>query len=129
MPPPYLMPPPYMGAMPPPFPFDAGMLPPGMPAAGGRAQRARFAAAAAGGKQYVPRDPDADAKWNHDMYQEGPPPRRGQRTRLAAAGATMGLASRGSAPSLTKLRVTNLHHDVSEQDINELFSTVGPLVR
>mmetsp|Transcript_23927 Transcript_23927/g.52365 ORF Transcript_23927/g.52365 Transcript_23927/m.52365 type:complete len:348 (+) Transcript_23927:151-1194(+) len=62
------------------------------------------------------RDPDLDDKWAHDMFDfnERGAPRR-PRERVPAIG--------------TDLIVNNLAHEVSEQDIEELFGSIGPLVR
>ncbi|KAG2433361.1 hypothetical protein HXX76_008423 [Chlamydomonas incerta] len=52
-----------------------------------------------------------DSKWQHDMYEDhAPAPRR---------------APMAQAATSTKLIIRNLHHDVSADDVLELFSTCG----
>lgn len=52
-----------------------------------------------------------DGRWQHDLYSEGPS--RPSRAAPRADGA--------------KLLISNLDYNVSDDDIRELFSTVGPL--
>ena len=61
-------------------------------------------------------DPDAIDKWENDMYNP----------------VDMGLPKRGKLagpPSVpnTRLKISNLHYNVSEKDIRELFESVGTL--
>ncbi|KAL4423419.1 hypothetical protein ABPG77_009997 [Micractinium sp. CCAP 211/92] len=66
---------------------------------------------------------DGDAKWGHDKYT-GPP--RG------AAGGRGPRGPRGPkdpTPLGTKLYISNLHYNVTDADIKELFETCGALVK
>jgi len=104
---PFGMAPPF--GMPPPFAFPPmGTFPEmGAPSTrqGGRG--------AGPGKKYVQRDPDRDSKWVHDMHDptEDLPKRRNTNT--------------VTAPPGTKLQISNLHYNVSDQDIKELSPQWG----
>ncbi|PSC75467.1 THO complex subunit 4A-like isoform X1 [Micractinium conductrix] len=66
---------------------------------------------------------EGDGKWGHDLYT-GPP-------RGAGGAGGRGRAPRGPKdPSAlgTKLFISNLHYNVTEADIKELFETVGTVV-
>lgn len=113
--PPHMLPPPGtihpMWTMPPPAHILQRML----PAAGAQAAAAAeaFTVPPRQTKQHRPRDPDADAVWAHDMFD-----------------ASQARPVRRAAPTVvgTKLRISNLFHGVSEDDIKELFGTVGELL-
>jgi len=60
---------------------------------------------------------EGSAKWQHDKYQ-GPGPSRGLAGRI------------GRAPeSGFKLVINNLHHNVSDEDVKELFESLGNIKR
>ncbi|POR32058.1 THO complex subunit 4A [Tolypocladium paradoxum] len=63
-----------------------------------------------------------DSEWVHDRYEENnsrraPAPRR--RREDPVYNATKG----------SKLRVENIHYDLTEDDLDELFTRIGPVVR
>ncbi|GLI63760.1 hypothetical protein VaNZ11_006834 [Volvox africanus] len=76
--------------------------------------RSPFPAAAPPKKLAQPgRQPAPEGKWQHDLYEDAyVPPRRAPPAAQAAVVST-------------KLIITNLHHQVSEDDLMELFSTCG----
>ncbi|KAJ5689438.1 RNA binding protein [Penicillium macrosclerotiorum] len=65
---------------------------------------------------------DLNLDWVHDKYEddrEARPsrgPRRGRRS-----------TSPDRGPALTKVRVDNLHYDITESDLEDLFSKIGPV--
>ncbi|KAL4854267.1 THO complex subunit 4A [Chlorella vulgaris] len=63
---------------------------------------------------------EGGAKWGHDQYR-GPPPARGPR------GGPRSI--RDPSELGTKLFISNLHFNVIDGDIKELFETCGPLVK
>lgn len=63
-----------------------------------------------------------DSTWKHDMYSDqmaAPPP----------PGAFPAAAGRGSIETGTKLYISNLDYNVSNEDVKELFSEEGDLKR
>ncbi|KAG1654646.1 hypothetical protein FOA52_010274 [Chlamydomonas sp. UWO 241] len=85
-------------------------------------------------RMHARKDPDADGKWTHDLFDKR---EQGGAARPAAASA----AARRSGPGIfggggvplrmetgTRVRVTNIHPNVNEQDLEELFSSIGQII-
>lgn len=68
---------------------------------------------------------DLNLDWVHDKYdddRDGRPSRNARRSRRSASPG-----GRGSGPMLTKVRVENLHYDITESDLEDLFGRIGPV--
>ncbi|KAJ5609567.1 hypothetical protein N7528_010134 [Penicillium herquei] len=66
---------------------------------------------------------DLNLDWVHDKYEDGRdarPARNSRRSRRSTS------PDRGGA-MLTKVRVENLHYDINEQDLQDLFGRIGPV--
>uniref|UniRef100_A0A7R9VIA3 RRM domain-containing protein n=1 Tax=Chlamydomonas euryale TaxID=1486919 RepID=A0A7R9VIA3_9CHLO len=70
--------------------------------------------------QHIRKDPDADGKWTHDLFdarEQGGAPRR----RVAPP-------SQLRVETGTRVRVANIHRDVTRTDLQELFQECGTLI-
>ncbi|USW52039.1 Putative RNA recognition motif domain, nucleotide-binding alpha-beta plait domain superfamily [Septoria linicola] len=65
-----------------------------------------------------------DSEWVHDRFEEDRYDRRGPR----APADDDRYGPRGSAPSGTKIKIDNVHYELTEDDLRELFERVGPTV-
>ncbi|KAJ5280168.1 RNA-binding domain-containing protein [Penicillium angulare] len=68
---------------------------------------------------------DLNLDWVHDKYEddrEGRPSRNSRRSRRSTSPG-----GRGSSSMLTKVRVENLHYDITESDLEDLFGRIGPV--
>ncbi|KAM7194743.1 THO complex subunit 4A [Rhypophila sp. PSN 637] len=63
-----------------------------------------------------------DSEWVHDKYEDSDS-RRGPR-RDYRSGSPSGSDTRGS-----KIRVDNIHYELTREDMEDLFSRIGPLVK
>ncbi|KAJ6022021.1 hypothetical protein N7540_007525 [Penicillium herquei] len=66
---------------------------------------------------------DLNLDWVHDKYEDGRdarPARNSRRSRRSTS------PDRGGS-MLTKVRVENLHYDINEQDLQDLFGRIGPV--
>ncbi|KFX97875.1 hypothetical protein V495_06752 [Pseudogymnoascus sp. VKM F-4514 (FW-929)] len=66
---------------------------------------------------------DLDSEWVHDKYNDNtssnaPRPRRYSPDR-----------ERAYAPASSKLRVDNVHYDLTESDLDDLFNRIGPVAK
>ncbi|PYH95334.1 RNA-binding domain-containing protein [Aspergillus ellipticus CBS 707.79] len=70
--------------------------------------------------------PDLDLDWVHDKYEDdrdarpSRPPRRPRGDRYSPE-------AEHSAPTGAKLRVENIHYDITESDLEDLFTRIGPI--
>ncbi|KAK4447525.1 hypothetical protein QBC34DRAFT_409643 [Podospora aff. communis PSN243] len=62
-----------------------------------------------------------DSEWVHDRFEEGGNRRSSQRRRHSPDAST---GSRG-----TKIRVDNIHYDLTQEDLEGLFEKIGPITR
>ncbi|KAM3586697.1 hypothetical protein VKS41_001756 [Umbelopsis sp. WA50703] len=66
---------------------------------------------------------DTASPWKHDLYEDA----NGSRGSRSIVGAASGIASRlGGGTGSNSIKVENLHYEVTESDVNELFQMVGP---
>eukprot|EP00891_Asterochloris_glomerata_P007885 jgi/Astpho2/7885/Aster-06369 len=74
---------------------------------------------------------EGDAPWDHDAYDEGPRPKRRLALGLGSQRPATNLDDRLDRSSVVsepgRLEIANLDPNVTEQDIKELFMTVGTL--
>ncbi|KAL4817139.1 hypothetical protein BDW67DRAFT_160745 [Aspergillus spinulosporus] len=76
-------------------------------------------------KPYRDERVDLDLDWVHDKYEDDRdtrPSRGGRRARVDRYSPSPDRASAG-----TRLRIENLHYDITETDLEELFSRIGPI--
>ncbi|BCR85939.1 putative RNA binding protein [Aspergillus chevalieri] len=77
-------------------------------------------------KSYREDRPDLDLDWVHDKYEddrEARPSRGQRRTRGDRYSPDPDRIS-----ALTKIRVENLHYDITETDLEDLFTRIGPIL-
>ncbi|KAI9280829.1 hypothetical protein BC943DRAFT_330391 [Umbelopsis sp. AD052] len=68
---------------------------------------------------------DTNSPWKHDLYEQGS--NNGRNVQRTNSSTASGIISRlGSAPGSNTIKVENLHYEVTEADVNELFKLVGP---
>ncbi|KAH6917754.1 hypothetical protein BKA70DRAFT_180 [Coprinopsis sp. MPI-PUGE-AT-0042] len=78
----------------------------------------------------IPQRPDVNSQWVHDKYpgvgrqQRGRPPHQGSTTAGSAA-ATESMPAGVS----NRLKISNLHYEVTPQDLSSIFGQIGTLVR
>ncbi|KAG2184504.1 hypothetical protein INT43_000413, partial [Umbelopsis isabellina] len=66
---------------------------------------------------------DTASPWKHDLYEDA----NGGRGSRSIVGAASSIASRlGGGAGSNSIKVENLHYEVTEADVNELFQMVGP---
>ncbi|KAE8354827.1 hypothetical protein BDV28DRAFT_70056 [Aspergillus coremiiformis] len=76
-------------------------------------------------KSYREERPDLDLDWVHDKYEDdrdtrpSRAPRRPRGDRYSP--------SPDHAPTGAKLRIENLHYDITENDLEDLFTRIGPI--
>ncbi|OJJ95327.1 hypothetical protein ASPACDRAFT_82172 [Aspergillus aculeatus ATCC 16872] len=99
-------------------PQDRGRRPPqGRPSQGRRRDGVR--------KSYREDRPDLDLDWVHDKYEDdrdARPSRASRRPRGDRYSPEHEHASTGA-----KLRVENIHYDINETDLEDLFTRIGPI--
>ncbi|KAK0632269.1 hypothetical protein B0T14DRAFT_503732 [Immersiella caudata] len=64
---------------------------------------------------------DIDSEWVHDRFEEGGNRRSSQRRRRSPEAST---DSRGA-----KIRVDNIHYDLTQEDLEGLFEKIGPIIK
>lgn len=64
-----------------------------------------------------------DEDWTHDRYEDD---RYDRRDRRAPAPYDDRPPRHGGAPGGTKIRVDNLHYELTEEDLRDLFERIGP---
>ncbi|ROT35263.1 RNA-binding domain-containing protein [Sodiomyces alkalinus F11] len=66
---------------------------------------------------------DLDSEWVHDRYEDDSRPRRSAPRRRRESPPEQ------NDPTSSKLKVENLHYDLTQKELEDLFSRVGPIVR
>ncbi|KAK9768633.1 hypothetical protein K7432_000547 [Basidiobolus ranarum] len=84
---------------------------------GGRGRNDRRNRSTPYSRQKPRRNDDNDGQWTHDLFDDN------KQTVTASVRTT------NDTTTFRKIQVQNLHYEVSQQDLEELFSTVGPLKR
>ncbi|KAH8554448.1 hypothetical protein BGW37DRAFT_479755 [Umbelopsis sp. PMI_123] len=67
---------------------------------------------------------DTNSPWKHDLYEQSNGGRSVPRANNSTASSI--ISRLGSAPGSNTIKVENLHYEVTEADVNELFKLVGP---
>ncbi|PWY75154.1 RNA-binding domain-containing protein [Aspergillus heteromorphus CBS 117.55] len=74
--------------------------------------------------------PDLDLDWVHDKYEDdrdARPSRAPRRPRGGDRYSPEAEHGHSSAPTGAKLRVENIHYDITETDLEDLFARIGPI--
>ncbi|SPO24872.1 uncharacterized protein UTRI_01377_B [Ustilago trichophora] len=74
---------------------------------------------------------DGAASWKHDRYQDNEASRRGPRNGSSRAPMyfPQDKSEVNEVKPTGKLTIENLHYDVSEQDLKQLFESIGPVTK
>ncbi|KAE8145899.1 hypothetical protein BDV25DRAFT_60423 [Aspergillus avenaceus] len=77
-------------------------------------------------KSYREDRPDLDLDWVHDKYEDDRDSRPSRAPRRPRGDRYSPSPDHG-APTGGKLRIENLHYDITENDLEDLFSRIGPV--
>ncbi|KAI9882979.1 MAG: hypothetical protein M1823_005271 [Watsoniomyces obsoletus] len=70
---------------------------------------------------------DFDRDWVHDRYDDGDDTRGPSRRGRDVTNRDRHTLARDDVPQSAKIRIENLHYELTEDDIDELFSRIGPV--
>ncbi|KAI9929934.1 hypothetical protein MW887_011744 [Aspergillus wentii] len=70
---------------------------------------------------------DLDLDWVHDKYEDDRETRPSRGARRPRGDRYSPPLEHGNGPSGSKIRVENIHYDITESDLEELFNQIGPV--